>query len=567
MAMKDTVNPKGARRSNIRSPRDVLEGDHKRPPGNIGKAEVNNKKISDGNSKSGRMDNSKEKSGKSGKTDADDGKVKKSKSKKKEVVNDESLVNGKEKQQSLGEGGLSGKGKKNDAGLSKTKIQEGNGSSSDQKADNKSKSKNNNSTKEKNVDPSLQRSSDALKEKNADPQEKNVNPPLPQRTRDVPQGNNVDPPLPQRTRDVPQENNVDPPLSQRTSDVPQEKNTVSSSSSVAHPAPNSEDDFPALSAAKKPGPALNVVKPKPTYDSEFPSLSNESSKTTPSIRPPPGLAAPPGFSGKLVKPNQTDSAEVKFESGQKLEQFSDLYKATSKSKQTKTVNPEKLANKSKSSVPNKPAPKPTYDSEFPTLSTFTNGHKASSSIKAPPGLAPPGFHSGIPARPPPGMGWSVPINVGASSAKETRNQKLINDIRRILNLRDESFERFREVSGFYRQGKSSPEEYYQECCKLLGKDNIHKVFRELIDLLPDEEKQRQLLVVYNDAKVKSKLQATSEGDGNFNTEMVESTEMAQIGNGERLISQPSLEDDFPALSKISGKKSKSAGNAAWTRGK
>ncbi len=45
MAMKDTVNPKGARRSNIRSPRDVLEGDHKRPPGNIGKAEVNNKKF------------------------------------------------------------------------------------------------------------------------------------------------------------------------------------------------------------------------------------------------------------------------------------------------------------------------------------------------------------------------------------------------------------------------------------------------------------------------------------------------------------------------------------------
>ncbi len=45
--------------------------------------------------------------------------MKKNKSKKKEVVNDESLVNDKGKQQSLGEGDLSGKGKKNDASLSK----------------------------------------------------------------------------------------------------------------------------------------------------------------------------------------------------------------------------------------------------------------------------------------------------------------------------------------------------------------------------------------------------------------------------------------------------------------
>jgi hypothetical protein len=348
------------------------------------------------------------------------------------------------------------------------------------------------------------------------------------------------------------EKNVDPSLAQ--SGVRQEKNTGPSFSSVVHPASILEDDFPTLSTDKKQRPAVNIAKPKPTYDSDFPSLSNESSKANPSIRPPPGLSAPPGFSGKLVKPkpDQRDQTEVDFESGQKFVQFSDLYKSNTKSihAQKETLNPEKaLANKSasKSSVPKKPTPKPTYDSEFPTLSTLTNGHKASSAIKAPPGLSLPVFQPGMPVRPPPGMGWSVPINVGASSAKETRNQKLINDIRRILNLRGESFEKFREVSVFYRQGKSSPEEYYQECCSLLGVDHIHNVFRELIDLLPDEGKQRQLLLVYNDAKVKYTV----------------------TGNNDISASQPSLKDDFPASSKAAGKKkSKSAEriSSAWTVG-
>ena len=517
MGMRDTENSRGARRNNIRSPRDVLEGDHKRPPGSMGDAETNDKRIFDGNNKIRNVDKAEKKSSKSAKVNADDGKTRKTKSKKKELL-DKNLADTEAKQQSLDKNGLSSPRNKSDSSLSKTKNQESNENSSDQKSNTKSKSKNNNSTQEKTVDNSL----------------------------------------PQKP------------------DVSQEKPNGPSSSTVVQSPPNTEDDFPSLSADKKQKAPVNIVKPKPTYDSEFPSLSNESRKKNSSIRPPPGLAPPPGFNGKLKPaPNQTDPAEARFESGQKGEQFADLYKVASKDKltQPEAQNPEKLsANKSssKSSVPNKPASKPTYEKEFPTLSTLTNGHKASSGVKAPPGFAPPGFQPGIPARPPPGMGWSVPINMRAQSAKETRNQKLINDVRRILNLRSESFERFREISGLYRQGNSSPDEYYQECCSLLGKEHIHKVFCELIDLLPDEEKQRQLLVVYNDAKVKAKLEGsfnTNEFVGNSDTERVDSTEMDWIENG--LVSPPSLEDDFPELSKTSGKRSKSAGKVsnAWTRGK
>ncbi|CAB4030315.1 Zinc finger 598 [Paramuricea clavata] len=464
-------------------------GDNKRPPGGIIQEEVGNRKTH--NSNGSKSSNTEQKNGKSGKGEADNVKSKKDSNKKKEL-SDESIVSGKEKKPSLDEGGFGGK-EKNNGNLSKIKIQESNEGSSDQKADSKSKTRNNKLTQEKNVDLSLEQSG-----------------------------------------------------------VRQEKNTGPSFSSVVHPASNLEDDFPTLSTDKKQGPAVNIAKPKPTYDSDFPSLSNESSKANPCIRPPPGLSAPPGFSGKLVKPkpDKRDQTEVDFESGQKFVQFSDLYKSNTKSihAQKETLSPEKaLANKSKSSVPKKPTPKPTYDSEFPTLSTLTNGHKASSAIKAPPGLVPPGFQPGIPVRPPPGMGWSVPINVGGSSAKETRNQKLINDIGRILNLRGESFEKFREVSSFYRHGKSSPEEYYQECCSLLGVDHIHKVFRELIDLLPDEGKQRQLLLVYNDAKVKSKLEdsVTGKEESGFKFNTV-------TGNND-------ISASNPALSKAAGKKkSKSA---------
>jgi hypothetical protein len=471
---------RGAERSKIRSPRDLLEGDHKRPPGMMGDVETNDKRIFDGNDKIGDTDSSGKKSGKSG-NNFDDGKTRKNKSKKKEL-SDESLVNTKGNQKSLDENGLSSQEKKINSSSSKTKDQESNESSSDQKkkADKKSNlSKNNNLTQEKPINS----------------------------------------PLPEKPKDVPQEKDNRP------------------SSSVALSAPNMEDDFPALSGDKKQGAPVNVVKPKPTYDSEFPSLANEPSK--PSIRPPPGLVPPPGFNGIMVepKPNQTNLMEAKIEP------------------QKPGKSSAKKAS-SKSSVPSNPAPRPTYDTEFPTLS---NGRKANSGIKAP-----PGFQARIPTRPPPGMGWS------ASSVKETRSQKLLNDIRRILNLRNESFERFREISGFYRQGKSSPEEYYQECCSLLGKENIHKVFHELIDLLPDEEKQRKLLVVYNDAKVKEKLEGsfkTKETVDYFNMERVDPPEMDRIENG--LVSPPSLIDDFPELSRTSGKKSKSAGKVSnvWSHGK
>ena len=513
MGVKDPEDHKGAGRSNIRSPRDVLECDHKRPPGDpLLQSETNKTRILEGDSRNSKVNNAEKKGANSGKGSRESDKVrtKKNDSNKNELPQ-EGLGSVKEKQQKLDEGNLSSKGKK-----AKTKVQESNKNSSDQKVHDKSKTKSN---------------------------------------------------------DLIQEGNVDPLVAQRTKDSSQENTNSFLSSTIVDPA--SKMDLPIPSVDKKQQPVVNYAKPKRTYDSEFPSFSDDSSKVNQSFRPPPGLGVPPGFSSELFASNlnQNDpSIEATVESGPK---FSDLHKPNTKTKKPKEemVDPGKSLVKSapKTNVPNEPAPKPTYDSEFPTLAALTNGHKTSSSIRAPPGLAPPGFQAVTSLRPPPGMGWSVPLNMGGSSARETPDQKLLSDIKRILNFRGVSFERFQQVQSFYRQGKTSPDKYYEECCALFGEDDIHKVFRGLIDFLPDEDKKKQLLLVYNDAKVTAKLGGgsvrTNDFDVGFNNESVESREVAKSDG--TLIVQPALEDDFPALSKATGKKNKSTGKVsnAWTRAK
>ena len=483
---------------------------------------MNNKRIS-GNSKSSKVDDPVKKSKKSMKVESNDEKDKNDKGKKKDLL-DKGFVKEKGKQKAMDEASLNASENKSDAGVSKAKTQKSNEKGSDEKKDKKS---NNNKKKEK----------ETLKNNSL-------------------------------------ETNSDSSSPEKSSDVEQAGST---SASNIDSSANLDKDFPALLTDKKPEPTVNIARPKPTYDSEFPSLSDESRSVSASIRPPPGLSIPPGFGSKIIKPV---TGQVKPEdSNIASKPSSNLYKTNTVNEQPsgKAVKPEKpLTDKtaSKKSIPNAlPASKRSYDSEFPTLSTLTNGDRTSSGVKvppglSPPGLAPPGFNPNIPVRPPPGMGWSVPMNMGRSTSKETRNQKLINDVRRILNMRGESFETFRQVSSCYRQGKTSAEKYYQQCCELLGEDHIHKIFRELIELLPDEDKQRQLLLVYNDAKVKAKLGNSVKTDDNDVNSNREPTEIARVSNGNGLVNQQPLEDDFPALPQAAGRKSKAIGNTSnvWTRG-
>ena len=155
------------------------------------------------------------------------------------------------------------------------------------------------------------------------------------------------------------------------------------------------------------------------------------------------------------------------------------------------------------------------------------------------------------------MGWSVPLSIASNGCeKMSRTQVLVKEIRRILNLRNESFDQFKDFNQRYRQGKMNAEDYFEQCSKMLGEDNICKIFGELISSLPDEEKKTKLLQVYNDAKVKAKSQNGLRGKivDNFKSppnDLITSGSHAQASNVQTVI-----QEDFPSLPKANGIKNK-----------
>ena len=91
--------------------------------------------------------------------------------------------------------------------------------------------------------------------------------------------------------------------------------------------------------------------------------------------------------------------------------------------------------------------------------------------------------------------YSLPTNY------QERNKELITTIQGILG--QEKFLTFKAQSGEFRRGVIDASEYYKTCSQLFGQ-NLKRVFHELVALLPDPEKQQQLLTAFNDAKVLAK---------------------------------------------------------------
>ena len=340
---------------------------------------------------------------------------------------------------------------------------------------------------------------------------------------------------------------VEKPASSKA--VPSANRSVDSSSKFKADTPKySDNDFPALAstvekpASSKAGPSANrsvdssskFKAGTPKYsDNDFPALASTVEKPASSKTGPSAQNSEQQFSNQLTRKKAPAISTVKV-----------------------------------------PAAKRNYNEEFPSLSAMSNkqDETGNSAVKAPPGLPVPGAH-----RPPPGLKWSVPppglaptgngmasvVNTENSSARaRKRDQQLIREITFILDSKGQSFQRFQEVSGQFRMGNLSAEGYYRECCGMLGEENVHRVFKGLIDLLPDEEKQRQLLMVYNDAKVRSK-QVKPEIGVSPTQRFTDSNIVSSTG----VLLQTG---DFPALPKSSGKnsmRSQQKVSDAWVRGR
>ncbi|XP_074605012.1 uncharacterized protein LOC141858218 [Brevipalpus obovatus] len=75
---------------------------------------------------------------------------------------------------------------------------------------------------------------------------------------------------------------------------------------------------------------------------------------------------------------------------------------------------------------------------------------------------------------------------------DLRNQKLLDSLERILNNR---FPEFRDISLQFQNDRLSPDVYYQKCADMFG-TRLTSILLELIVLLPDIRKQKQLLIAH-----------------------------------------------------------------------
>lgn len=150
------------------------------------------------------------------------------------------------------------------------------------------------------------------------------------------------------------------------------------------------------------------------------------------------------------------------------------------------------------------------------------------SAKAPPGLSKP------PNKPPPGFmsqsigmsavdvameADSLPMSSDLTNFQYTqpddfqnRNQMLIASIQSMCVDDSSKFTDFKTISGEFRRSEIDASSYYRKCEETLGKKNFHQIFPELMALLPDIDKQQELLSVYT---ASLKLHESQKPSGKF----------------------------------------------------
>ncbi|XP_014207362.1 E3 ubiquitin-protein ligase ZNF598-like isoform X2 [Copidosoma floridanum] len=198
--------------------------------------------------------------------------------------------------------------------------------------------------------------------------------------------------------------------------------------------------------------------------------------------------------------------------------------------------------------------------DFPVLGRTPN---------RPPGLPspPPGFAAPIVTNPPPGFqNRSNGLTFTNSSSEsyaivpdkqkhqsytylappgfQRRNQNLIAQFNYCFGCDEsEELKAFRNLSGLYRTGACDAEEYYKRCRNVMGTSAFNRIFPELLSLLPDIKKQRELFEVH-----KRELGA---GSTNKISGLVDCANCGQILRSSDLhdhASSHTLENHFPILS-------------------
>ncbi len=216
-----------------------------------------------------------------------------------------------------------------------------------------------------------------------------------------------------------------------------------------------------------------------------------------------------------------------------------------------------------------------------------------SNIVAPP---PPGFGS-VTHQPPPTL--APPLKATSASEEPAqpksydfsappnfmeRNQNLISTIQRYVKDDESKFAEFKSCSGQFRTDKMGPYDYYDRCSNLLGKDNFRTIFPELLVLLPDINKQQELLTAHNAAlrlsegkksggkKKKTAMWASSQGGPGSHEDghpLVECSTCGQVVLQSDLSAHRAehrMQSDFPSLGSTAQPRA-AHGMSAWVKAK
>lgn len=159
---------------------------------------------------------------------------------------------------------------------------------------------------------------------------------------------------------------------------------------------------------------------------------------------------------------------------------------------------------------------------------------------------------------------------------QSRNQELIKMIQSLCADDSKKFADFKTLSGEFRRSEIDASTYYIQCEKTLGKKIFHEIFQELVALLPDINKQQELLSMYLSAikkqenvksasKFKDSKGAWAPSSSGFLTCQV-CRQVLLRKDYNCHVSSHSLDNDFPALFNATATESHNS-SGAWVRAK
>ncbi|KAF5899288.1 E3 ubiquitin-protein ligase [Clarias magur] len=386
----------------------------------------------------------------------------------------------------------------------------------------------------------------------------------------------------------------DPPPSSTIPQVSRNKKKLTSSSSakttskVKSPVSSDDEDPPAAKMVQevRAVPTMLDISSLLTVKngSSQPANRNGKKKRQPSAAP--SATSVHNVESVIAKENvpETVPPDAKGTVVPKSNAFINGYKERSKESKHTVVPEEPPAAKKQ---PISESPVVPEEEDFPALiakkpppgfkSTFSMTNIQPALPPPPPGLAP------VISKPPPGF-TGVPLNSNVAECTlpvfnrpaptletyhmpenfKQRNMDLIQSIQNYLQNDESKFNEFKNYSGQFRQGLISAAQYHTSCHELLG-ENFSSVFNELLVLLPDTQKQQELLTAHADFKAtekpqpgskgkKNKKKAWQTGTNNLDLDCQVCPTCKQVLSPKDFNAHKTLhigEDDFPSLQAIS----------------